>query len=132
MALPMFAKAKEETAKSYEAPYREGSLTDRRRSVLHEGITIKGDWSSDGIVEFGGTIVGDLTAETLVLTKDGKITGNVRAHTVMVEGQIEGTIAAVTVTIKSQARVNANIAAEVISVDAGAQMNGHLQTKAKA
>lgn len=126
----MFSKAKEEPAKSYEAPYREGAITDKRRSVLHEGITIKGDWSSDGIIEFGGTIVGDLTAETLVLTKDGKITGNVHAHTVLVEGQITGTIAAATVTIKALARVNANIVAEVISIDAGAQIEGYMKTQA--
>ena len=26
----------------------------QRRSILHDGIVIKGDWQSDGIVEFGG------------------------------------------------------------------------------
>ena len=34
-----------------------------RRSLLHDGIVIKGDWHSDGIVEFGGKFTGDLTVD---------------------------------------------------------------------
>ena len=70
------------------------SPTDRRRSVLHDGITIEGNWSSDGIVEFGGKIVGDLTVETLVLTKDGQVVGNVHARNVTIEGILTGSIEA--------------------------------------
>ena len=57
-----------------------------RRSLLHDGIVIKGDWHSDGIVEFGGEITGDLTVDVLVVTGTGKVDGNVRARSVTVEG----------------------------------------------
>jgi cytoskeletal protein CcmA (bactofilin family) len=52
---------------------------ERRRSVL-QGITITGDLSSDGIVDFDGTLIGDLTADTLVLARSGRIEGNIRAN----------------------------------------------------
>ena len=69
--------------KPFVPPYREGSVINKRRSVLHEGIKIEGNWASDGVVEFGGTINGDLTADILVVTKTGKITGTIRADKVM-------------------------------------------------
>lgn len=127
----MFTKTKSDDYKPYEAPRREGALTEKHRSVLHEGITIKGDWTSDGVVEFGGTINGDLTAEALVLTKTGKVEGNVRAHSVTIEGALTGTIAAISVAIKPFAKVEADIVAQSISIDAGAEINGHLTITAK-
>ena len=42
----------------------------QRRSLLHDGIVIKGDWQSDGTVEFGGRITGDLTVSDSVTIND--------------------------------------------------------------
>ena len=52
----------------------------QRRSLLHDGIAIQGDWQSDGTVEFGGRITGDLTVDVLVVTGTGNVDGNVRAR----------------------------------------------------
>ena len=101
--------------------------SDRRRSVLHDGITITGDLESDGIVEFGGTIKGDLTADTIVLTEDGLITGNVRARNITISGTLEGTIAAVNVTLTPQARVAATIETQSLEIYFGAQVQGDLK-----
>ena len=87
---------------SFAAP-----AADPRRSVLHDGIRIEGNWTSDGIVDFGGTIVGDLTADTIILTKTGKITGNIRARHVTIEGAVNGSISAYTLSIRSTAMVQA-------------------------
>ena len=132
----MFSKSKSETERpshfTYTAPADKAPLVDKRRSVLNEGVVIRGDWTSDGVVEFGGSLVGDLTAEVLVISKTGKLIGNMRANTVTIEGQLEGTVSAVKVVIKSSATLKADIAAEQISVEAGAMIEGHLTVKPKA
>ena len=125
----MFSKTKSDDHEPYEAPRREDALTGKHRSVLHAGVTINGDWTSDGVVEFGGTIIGDLTAEAIVITKTGKVQGAVRAHSVTIEGTLTGTIAAINVAIKPFAKVEADIEARSISIDAGAEINGHLTIK---
>ena len=102
---------------------------DRRRSVLHDGITIRGDWESEGIVEFGGSIVGNVTADTLVVTENGKITGNVWARNVTVAGTLEGEISAVNVALKQKARVSGQIEAHVITIDEGANLEGHIRAR---
>ena len=56
---------------------------EQRHSVLHDGIVIEGDWQSDGIVEFGGKIIGDLTVDVLIVTGTGNVEGNVRARSLL-------------------------------------------------
>ena len=102
-----------------------------RRSLLHDGIVIKGDWRSDGIVEFGGKIRGDLTVDVLVVTGTGKVDGNVRARSVTVEGHLNGTIAAVDVILASTAVFTGEIVAERIRIDFGANVEGRLKATAK-
>ena len=126
----MFAKSPTtQTATTLKMPSAEGSSADRRRSVLHEGITIKGEWTSDGIVEFGGTFVGDLTVDTLVLARSGQIKGNVRARSVTIDGHLEGSISANSVSLKTSAKVTADIVAQAISAEAGAIIEGHVACK---
>ena len=103
-----------------------------RRSLLHDGIVIKGDWYSDGIVEFGGEITGDLTVDVLIVTGTGKVDGNVRARSVTVEGHLNGTIAAVDVILASTAVFTGEIVAEKIRIDFGANVEGRLKATAKA
>ena len=98
----------------------------QRRSLLHDGIVIKGDWQSDGTVEFGGRITGDLTVDILVVTGTGNVDGNVRARSVTVEGYLNGTIAAVEVVLRSTAVVRGEVVAEKIQIDFGANVEGRL------
>jgi cytoskeletal protein CcmA (bactofilin family) len=98
----------------------------QRRSLLHDGIVIKGDWQSDGTVEFGGRITGDLTVDMLVVTGTGNVDGNVRARSVTVEGYLNGTIAAVEVVLGSTAVVRGEVVAEKIRIDFGANVEGRL------
>jgi len=103
-----------------------------RRSLLHDGIVINGDWRSDGIVEFGEKITGDLTVDVLVVTGTGKVDGNVRARSVTVEGHLNGTIAAVDVILASTSVITGEIVAEKIQIDFGSNVEGRLKTTTKA
>jgi cytoskeletal protein CcmA (bactofilin family) len=125
----MFSKAQPdpESPKPDVAPNRAAPQIDERRSILLEGTSIKGNFSVDGIVELGGSIVGELTAETLVVTKSGKVEGGIHAASVIVEGQVVGTIHATSLTIKPGARVKADIITAAISVDFGAKIEGRIK-----
>ena len=102
-----------------------------RRSLLHDGIVINGDWRSDGIVEFGGNIIGDLTVDVLIVTGTGNVEGNVRARSVTIEGRLNGTIAAINVTLASTAFISGEIVAEQIQINSGANVEGKLHATGK-
>ena len=99
---------------------------EQRHSVLHDGIVIEGDWQSDGIVEFGGKIIGDLTVDVLIVTGTGNVEGNVRARSVTIEGKLYGTIAAINVTLATTAVVSGKIVAQQIQINSGANVEAKL------
>ena len=105
---------------------------EQRHSVLHDGIVIQGDWQSDGIVEFGGKIIGDLTVDVLIVTGTGNVEGNVRARTVTIEGKLNGTIAAIDVTLASTAILSGKVVAQKIEINSGANVEAELRAAGKA
>jgi cytoskeletal protein CcmA (bactofilin family) len=106
------------------------NVAARRRSVIQDDITISGDLVADGILEFGGVITGDVTADTLVLSKNGVINGNIRARNVTIEGvQSGGTITGEAVSLKVTARVAADITCRNLEIESGAQVEGYLRVQ---
>ncbi|MDB4133295.1 polymer-forming cytoskeletal protein [Amylibacter sp.] len=103
---------------------------EQRHSVLHDGIVIQGDWQSDGIVEFGGKIIGDLTVDVLIVTGTGNVEGNVRARSVTIEGKLNGTIAAINVNLASTAILSGKVVAQKIEINSGANVEAELRATA--
>jgi len=100
------------------------AATDRKRSVIAEDILIEGNIVSQGILEFGGQITGDITADAVVLTTTACVRGRVRARQLTIDGELQGAATALNVTIKTGARVKANFAYETLEVASGAQVVG--------
>lgn len=109
---------------------RDAGQPERRRTLLQDGTVLRGDFSSDGIVELGGKITGDLTVDTLVLARSGQAEGTIRARNVTIEGTLLGTIEAQSVVIKTSAKVRADITCQTLCIDPGADIEGHLSCKA--
>ena len=112
------AETTTETARGFSKP------TERTRSVFAEDLRIEGNIASDGILEFGGQLTGDLTADALVLTTTARVKGNVRARQLTIEGQLQGDVNALKVSIKTGARVMANVAYDQLDIASGAQIEG--------
>ena len=100
------------------------AAADRKRSVIAEDIVIEGNIISQGILEFGGQITGDVTADAVVLTSTARVRGRVRARQLTIEGELQGAATALNVSIKNGARVKANFAYVTLEVASGAQVDG--------
>jgi cytoskeletal protein CcmA (bactofilin family) len=100
------------------------AAVDRKRSVIAEDIVIEGNIVSRGILEFGGQITGDITADAVVITATARVRGRVRARQLTIEGELQGAASALNVNIKNGARVKANFAYETLEVASGAQVVG--------
>lgn len=98
--------------------------SERKRSVFAEDLRIEGIIASDGIIEFGGQLTGDLTADALVLTPTARVKGNVRARQLTIEGQLQGEVNALKVNIRTGARVMANVAYDQLDIASGAHVEG--------
>ena len=107
-----------------------GPSDRRKRSRISEDLVIEGDLESRGIVEFGGVINGNVTADTLVVTQTGQLNGGVQAAHVEIKGQLTGTVHAQNVTINPAATVAADINYDRLSVASGAAVQGNWKSGA--
>lgn len=97
---------------------------NRNRSTLSQGTNIKGHYVCEGILDFGGCIEGDLTADTLVIDHTGQVEGTIAARHLTIEGKVQGQIAAMNLTIKPTATVNAKISCQSLVIEFGADVSG--------
>ena len=75
----------------------------RGGTAIGSGLKIKGDVSSEGLVEVSGQIEGDVRCTSLVISPNARIVGTVGAERVVVNGKVEGPIQGGDVVLKSKA-----------------------------
>ncbi|UYP67605.1 polymer-forming cytoskeletal protein [Thalassobacter stenotrophicus] len=97
---------------------------ERKRSIFADDLRIDGNIISEGILEFGGQLTGDLTADAVVLTPTARVKGSVRARQLTIAGKLEGDVTAMHVSIKTGARVMASVAYDRLDIASGAQVEG--------
>ena len=107
------------------------STLDAERSVLpvsHLGksLTVTGHLETDGELHVDGTVVGQITADRLVVGIGGFVDGDVRAKDVRIIGKINGRIYAPDVTLDSSAQVNGRVFHTNITVATGARIDGRM------
>lgn len=98
----------------------------REKSMIQSDLVIEGNLKTTGILEFAGTISGDVSADTLNLSQGGQITGDAKAKHLSTDGVITGSVSAEDVTLKSKSVTNADIHCQRVSVESGAEIKGAL------
>lgn len=59
-------------------------------TIIGAGCNLKGDINTDHTVQIHGTVKGDVTADTIVIGRGGSISGNIRAQTLFLHGTLDG------------------------------------------
>lgn len=111
--------------KSKNTSYADDAKT-KVNTMIGEGATFNGDLTSPETIRIDGTINGNCTCEKkLILSAEGKVTGNIVAQSVIISGKVDGDI---TVTGKlelySTGKIAGNITAGSLVIDEGACFDG--------
>ena len=93
-------------------------------SVFANDLHIKGEVTGSGYVELRGTLDGDITCRTLLITENAKVDGKTTAEKVVVHGAVEGQIHGIRVTLTSSAKVKGELVCKALSVDEEAYFDG--------
>jgi cytoskeletal protein CcmA (bactofilin family) len=117
----MFNKTADPTA----APQRPASGQTAGRSVLASDLKINGEITSTGSIEIMGEVEGNLTARTLLVGAEGRMTGTVSAETVEVRGKLDGSVSTQSFTLRAAAAVSADINYTTLIIESGAEIEGH-------
>jgi len=103
--------------------------TDLKESLIAAEITIEGKVEGSGHVRMAGAFKGDVNVQgNLTIEAGAKVTGQVRANTVIVAGELHGNIdAAVRVEIQDTGMVVGDVKAGSLTVAAGSRMRGQVE-----
>jgi cytoskeletal protein CcmA (bactofilin family) len=115
----MFSK----TADPTSAP-RPATGGNASRSILGSDLKITGEITSSGTVEVMGEIDGNLSADTLTIGQEGRISGSVNAKTVEVKGKLDGKVSSDSFTMRASSQVTADITYMSLVIESGATIEG--------
>lgn len=101
------------------------SATDM--SIVSRGLTIEGNLSGDDDIRVDGTVNGDISSRTLIVSQGAKVTGSVTAEMIELLGHIGGELNGKTVRIAGTGQLDGDINYESLSVESGAVVNGQLR-----
>jgi cytoskeletal protein CcmA (bactofilin family) len=103
--------------------------TDAKESLLAAGLTIEGKIEGAGHIRIAGNFKGDVHVQgNLTIEPGAKVTGGVRANTVVVGGELEGNIdAAARVELLQTGVLNGDLKAGSLIVAAGSRMRGRAE-----
>ncbi len=93
---------------------------------MGEDTEFSGTLSFEGTVRIDGKFEGEvITDDTLIIGQKGQVTADIRAGTVICEGQINGTIIATSrIDIHASSHVIGNIKTPSLSVEVGSTFDG--------
>jgi cytoskeletal protein CcmA (bactofilin family) len=102
---------------------------DSKESILAAGLTFEGKIEGSGHVRIAGSFKGDVAVQgNLTIEAGAKVTGGVRANTVIVGGELEGNIdAAARVELLQTGILNGDLKAGSLTVAAGSRMRGRAE-----
>lgn len=118
-----------ETARTPATAAAAPRAAEAKESVLAAGLTIEGKIEGAGHVRVAGSFKGDVHVQgNLTIEQGAKITGSVRANTVIIGGELEGNIdAAARVELLQTGVLNGDLKAGSLTVAAGSRMRGRAE-----
>ena len=102
---------------------------DGKESLIAAGLTIEGKIEGSGHVRIAGNFKGDVHVQgNLTIESGARVTGGVRANTVVIGGELEGNIdAAARVELLQTGVLNGDLKAGSLTVAAGSRMRGRAE-----
>ena len=110
---------------------KKAKISSEIDSLVGGNTTIKGDVFFTGGLHIDGVVKGNVVAESeqsLLTTSDrGRIEGNVKVHSIVLNGEVVGDVHAYKhIELAANARVTGNVYYQVIEMAMGAEVNGSL------
>ena len=107
----------------------QGARGELKESLISADLTIEGKIEGSGHVRIAGSFKGDVNVQgNLTIESGARVTGQVRANTVVVAGELHGNIeAAVRVELLETGMVVGDVKAGSLTVAAGSRMRGQVE-----
>ena len=129
----MFKKGQDDVGSAAPSPLRIGEqqpVRSKNVSVIGPTMVIKGELSADEDLVIEGTIEGTIAhhKKNLTIGKKGRVTADIHASSVLVEGELKGDIHSDgLVSLANGAMVTGNVYSARLVMEDGARFNGKIE-----
>lgn len=90
-------------------------------------MTITGEISFKGKTRIDGEIIGNITGEHLILSKDGTINGDIKVSSFICQGNFTGNVETKILTARKDCYIQGKIVAGNLTVEPGASLEGEIK-----
>lgn len=112
---------------SREASQR--SPSESATSILSPGFFLKGDIETTGSIHLDGKVEGNIRAHSLTIGGSGAVVGDVVADEVVISGRIIGSVHGLNVQLITAANVKGDIVHKALTVQSGAVFEGTVERR---
>lgn len=123
--MTLFSK-KDDYSKESQAAEKE-AIT----SIVDAKMVIKGEISFEGKARVDGVVEGDIKGDHLILSKTGKVKGDITSTSCVCHGRLEGNLSAKLVTACKSSEILGSLEAGSLTVEPGAAISGEIRVAAK-
>ena len=92
------------------------SLEKNSPTIIGAGCKLNGDIKTDHTVQIHGTVNGNITAETVVIGRGGRVVGKVVATNLFLHGELDGPATVSTANMFSAAKMSGTLAYHTLNI----------------
>lgn len=85
-------------------------------TVIGAGCKVTGDINTDHIVQIHGEIIGNVTAETIIIGRGGRVVGKISASNLFLHGALEGPAIVNTANIFNAAQMTGTLSYRTLNI----------------
>jgi cytoskeletal protein CcmA (bactofilin family) len=100
-------------------------------SIIDKSMIVTGEIHFKGKTRIDGTVNGNVHGEHLLLSKDGRINGDLTVSSFVCQGLLIGNIDAKILTAKKGSNIRGKIIAVNLTVEPGASLDGQIKAAAQ-
>lgn len=100
-------------------------------SIIDKSMTITGEIAFKGKAMIDGSINGNINGEHLILSKSGKIVGDIHVASFTCHGELQGNIQASIVVARKECAIRGKLEAGSLTVEPGALLDGEIHASTR-
>ncbi len=100
-------------------------------SIIDKSMLITGEITFKGKAMIDGSINGNISGEHLIISKTGKVTGDVHVASFTCHGEINGNVNATIVVARKECAIRGKLEAGSLTVEPGALLDGEIKASAQ-
>lgn len=99
-------------------------------SIIGADLIINGNLVTKGDIQLDGTLIGDVSSESLTLGESAKVEGTISGKELRISGAVIGELSGEKIVLTKSAQVTGDVIHENLEIEMGASIEGNLRRRA--